>query len=152
MKVFAIYMMSFIMLATVLFNAQGVFIEHHQCEACVSPEFHNHSEDNSCSASCQMQDEGSYGHKKEHCDLFNFDDKAHRSSCACFADFVQIPVFYSHISNALEEILVQDLFWISLFYIYNSEENETSFINSFVPPDIHYQSPSKQLLYCTFLC
>jgi len=146
------YLMSTLMLLTVLFNAQGIFIEHHDCVDCGESTIleSNHS---CCSSSCDSdhQNEDLTSHK-EHCNLFDFNDKEHQSSCACFAEYVQIPVFYSDVKEDTKDI-EKSSFPKQVFNI----SPEISFLENeyqldFSPPDVLYQNTSKQLLFCTFLC
>jgi hypothetical protein len=144
--------MSVLMLFTVLFNAQGVFIEHHDCSDCGESTFveANHT---CCNSGCEShQHTEDLASHKEHCDLFDFEDKDHKASCACFAEYIQIPVFYSELKEDIQDN-IESVFPNQVFNVSPEILNLVNEVKlDFSPPDVLYQNTSKQLLFCTFLC
>ncbi len=144
--------MSVLILLAVFFNAQGVFIEHHSIAGCESSVFVD-SGHASCGSACDAHGHTEdLNHHVEHCNLFDFDNEEHKSSCACFAEYIQIPVFYSEFKKDIKDILKLNFPHQVIYFLLEANTPQDDERIDFSPPDILYQNTSRQLLFCTFLC
>lgn len=154
MKVFVTYLSSLLLLLTFMVNSQGVFVEHHNCNNCYdgSCEVDISSSVESENACCESH-EHIQTKKTGHCDLSDFSNIEHQSSCTCFAEYIQLPVFYSSVTSNMQVpsesvlFLLDDLS-VNLYDLAN--EYKVSTFHK--PPDRPISSCSLIVENCSFLC
>ena len=160
MKALLSYTTSFILLFIFLVNAQGIFIEHHETVSCqeVSSEINNgvgnEHEHESCNGhSCGSKHQEIDVSGIHNCDIYDFENTDHQNDCACFADYLQIPVFQSEnkVFNFLPETQLVFTLQKSVFQDYKTQNNINK-IDVNAPPDKHYQNISSHIVNCSFLC
>ena len=145
------------MLLAILADSQGIFVEHHSCVSCEDDmcnvdeglTHHHYSNESDC---CSHTKELTHKHI-EKCDLLDVSDIEHQSSCSCFAEYIQIPVFQSEIKS-YRFIPVELSFVASVFNKINfsNNTNELYSVGYHAPPDKPVQNISLSILHCSFLC
>ena len=156
-KTILTYGFSLLMILTFLVNTQGIFVEHHDCNSgCCEVEMHEEDtqshdcgiDAHTCCSSHDFEDFTSDSHA--YCDLSN---KDHQSSCSCFAEYFQIPVFISEI-NKHKNIPSQTIVLASIFLNQNIPNSfkELYTVGYHAPPDKKAQNLKLNILNCTFLC
>ena len=155
MKQIFTYGVALLMLLTFLVNSQGIIVEHHNCDMCQPETCHVEnvslleeiSEEKDCSVAhtcCSLPNLM----KEEYpqAALYQFE------SCTCFAEYIQLPVFQSEITNykiALEE---NQFFWTFLHIKSNTKANvEKPLKIDQTPPLDLYKEVQQHIVNCTFL-
>lgn len=143
------------MLLTFLVNSQGIFIEHHNCDIChpetcsvgnpnLLEEITVDKEADSKHICCSLTNEKNDDYSQ--IALYQLE------SCTCFAEYIQLPVFQSEITNykiALEE---NQFFWTYLHLpSFTKAYVEKPFKLDQTPPLDLYQEVPQHLVNCTFL-
>lgn len=145
------------MLLVILADSQGIFIEHHSCISCEDnmcsideDSFHHH---NSSELDCCNHTEDISHKHIEKCDLLDSTNTEHQSSCSCFAEYIQVPVFHSEIKT-YQYISSQNVLTASIF-----QQTDFSFITKelysvgyHAPPDKSIQNIRLSIFNCSFLC
>ncbi len=151
------YSLSLLMLLAILADSQGIFIEHHSCVACeddmcsIDEEFYHHHD--SSELDCCNHTEDVVHNHIEKCDLLDASDVEHQSSCTCFAEYIQIPVFQSEIKT-YQFIPVELSFVASIFQEKNSQPitQRLYSVGYHAPPDKNILDISLIIFNCSFLC